>query len=479
MSANADRQGAIDRALRYFDEGVFEEELKVRVRYRTESQKKRESLRHLHEYLDNNIIPAFTHIGFSCVKYENPLPGFGPVLLASRIEDAKFPTVLGYGHGDVVLGQDEQWSLGAGPWEIAIRGDKLYGRGTADNKAQHTINIAALRSVINERGALGFNAKFIIEMGEEVGSPGLREVIEANKEDFSADVFIGSDGPRMSPSIPTITLGCRGAINFNLELALRDGGHHSGNWGGLIADPAIVLSHALASITTANGEIRIADWLPPPMPESVRKALIGLHIEGGDNAPQIDPTWGPSELTPAAKVYASNSFAILAMKSGNPENPVNAIAPHATAHCQLRFFAGTDEQKILPALRAHLDANGFADVRISSPEGVAGFKASRTDPDHPWVRFVYASLEETLEAPPAVIPSMGGSICNDLFTDVLELPAIWIPHSYAGCSQHAPNEHVLMSLSRSSLSVMAGLYWDMGCDVRMADAPCRGSTPQL
>ena len=456
-----DRSGAIERVLKYLDAGYFESELSKRVSFRTESQKAG-SLPELHRYLDDNIVPAFEAMGFSCKKYRNPVADKGPILLASREENPDYTSVLGYGHGDVIAGQDEHWSKGKGPWEVDRDGDTLFGRGTADNKAQHTINMAALRAVIEERGSLGFNAKFLLEMGEEVGSPGLRELITQHREDFFADVFIGSDGPRMSPDKPTITLGSRGAINFDLRLVLREGAHHSGNWGGLIADPAIILSHALSSIVSVNGQIKIKGWLPPATPDSVIHALNGLVIEGGPGAPEIDPDWGEPGLTPAARVYGWNSFAVLAMKSGDPDNPVNAISPTATAHCQLRFFAGTDESAILPVLREHLDSHGFSDVEIITPEGSTGFAASRTDPDHPWVMRVADSIEATITSKPAIIPSMGGSICNDLFTDLLGLPAIWIPHSYAACSQHAPDEHVLMSVVRSALPVMAGLYWDIG-----------------
>lgn len=459
------RQNAINRILQYIDNGDFERELGKRVQYRTESQRANnpKSQRELHRYLDEDMIPAFSAFGFECKKYDNPLNQGGPFLLASRIEGTDLPTVLGYGHGDVILGQDEQWSQGDGPWQIKLDGDRLYGRGTADNKAQHTINMASLRAVIEERGALGFNAKFLIEMGEEAGSAGLRELLQQHADDFQADVFIGSDGPRMSPHKPTVTLGSRGALNFDLRVELRDGGHHSGNWGGLIADPAIILSHAISSITTVSGQIKVDGWLPPPTPPSVEAVLQGLVIEAGPGAPEIDPDWGEPGLSPAAKVYSWNSFAVLAMKSGNPEHPVNAIAPWANAHCQLRFFAGTDAQNILPALRTHLDANGFSQVEIiTPPENSATFAASRTEPDHPWVKTIASSIATTTGEAPAIIPSMGGSICNDLFTDLLGLPAIWIPHSYAACSQHAPDEHILMSLTRSALSVMTGLYWDIG-----------------
>jgi len=463
MTAQGNRDGAIARALDYFDSGAFLEELARRVGYRTESQKP-DSQAHLHAYLDEDIIPAFEGMGFTWTKFDNPLAGGGPFLLAERVEDAALPTILGYGHGDVILGLEDQWTKGKGAWEIAEDGDRVYGRGTADNKGQHTINMAATRCVLAERGNLGFNAKFLIEMGEENGSRGLREVIEANLDAFSADVFIGSDGPRISPGQPTLTLGARGGENFELTVNLREGGHHSGNWGGLIADPATILAHAIASIVGPTGQIKIPEWLPPPTPASVKEALKGLVIEPGPGAPEIDPDWGEPGLTPAEKVYSWNSFAVLAMKSGHPESPVNAISPWAKAHCQLRYFAGTDAENIVPALRRHLDANGFQMVEIGRPppENTAGFAASRTEPDHPWVATVRQSMQNTIGAPPAVIPSMGGSICNDLFTDLLGLPAIWIPHSYAACSQHAPDEHILKSVTRTALPIMAGIYWDIG-----------------
>ena len=97
------------------------------------------------------------------------------------------------------------------------------------------------------------------------------------------------------------------------------------------------------------------------------------------------------------------------------------------------------------------------------PSGnAAGFGASRTELDDPWALWVRRSVERSTGQPPAIIPQMGGSICNDLFTDLLGLPAIWIPHSYTACSQHAPDDHILLPLCREALALMAGLYWDLG-----------------
>jgi acetylornithine deacetylase/succinyl-diaminopimelate desuccinylase-like protein len=360
---------------------------------------------------------------------------------------------------------EDQWTKGSGPWVTARDGDRLYGRGTADNKGQHTINMAALRAVMAERGGrLGFNAKFMIEMGEEAGSKGLKELVQRHKADFAADVFIASDGPRVSQDRPTLSLGCRGARNFDLEVDLREGGHHSGNWGGLLANPGFILAHALASIVGPKGELLIDELKAPAMSQSVKEALADIEIDGGDKGPQVDEWWGEPDLTPAARVYAANTFNILTTWCGTPGRPVNAIPPKAVANCQLRFVAGTKADDIIPAVERHLRAKGHHLVKVLPPPPAndGAFTATRTEPDHPWVAFVRGSLQRSSNAKPAIVPAMGGSICNDIFTDDLGLPAIWIPHSYASCSQHWPDEHILMSLSRSALELMAGLYWDLG-----------------
>jgi len=465
QAQRANRAGAMARARGYVEGGAFEHDLARRVAFKTESQNLPDSLPQLRAYLDEEMVPAFARLGFSSRIYDNPRPGQGPVLLASHFEDANVPTVLGYGHGDVVRGLEDLWTKGKGPWILARDGARLYGRGTADNKGQHTINMAALDAVKAERGGrLGFNAKFIIEMGEEAGSKGLAELVASHKAEFAADVLVASDGPRVKPERPTLSLGCRGALNFDLVCDLREGAHHSGNWGGLIANPGIILAHALASITGPKGELRLAALRAPPMSPAVKAALADVEIDAGADGPAVDAWWGEPELSPAERVYGANVFNILAFTTGTPGRPMNAIPPKAVANCQLRFVAGTDTQSILPALQQHLNSEGFQSVQVTAPpaSNSGGFAATRTEPDHPWVGFVAASLQRSDNSKPALIPQTGGSICNDVFTDVLGMPTIWVPHSYAACSQHAPDEHLLLPLARSAVQLMAGLYWDIG-----------------
>ena len=147
--------------------------------------------------------------------------------------------------------------------------------------------------------------------------------------------------------------------------------------------------------------------------------------------------------------------------TGTPETPVNAIPGNARAHCQLRYVVGTNVDDIIPALRRHLDRHGFNRVQVR-PGRAGFFKASRLDPEDPWVTFAARSIEQTTGRAPTTLPNLGASLPNDLFIDVLGLKTIWVPHSYAGCSQHAPDEHLLAPIAREGLGIMAGLLWDIG-----------------
>ena len=454
------RDAAISHVTDYFDAGTFQSDLAGLVAFRTESQNpaqeaRDESLR----YLKEAMLPRLEALGFACEIIDNPDPRGGPLLLGERVEAEGLPMVLTYGHGDAVLGQEGMWREGLKPWEIVEEGDRLYGRGTADNKGQHLVNIAALEAVLATRGSLGFNTRIVIEMSEEVGSVGLPEVFEQYKDRLTADVLIASDGPRLQPEVPTMFMGSRGGTTFDLVVETHEGAHHSGNWGGLLADPAMILAHALACITDARGQIKVPEWRPDSLTDSVRAALRDLPVTGGEG-PAVDPDWGEESLTPAERVFGWNSFAVLAMVSGVPEAPVNAISGWARATCQLRYVVGTDPEEVIPALRRHLDAHGFERVQIRAHDR-GFFAATRLDPEHPWAQFVGASIRKTAGAL-HVLPNLAGSLPNDSFTDILEVPTIWVPHSYRGCSQHAPNEHILKPVSRDALRVMAGVFWDVG-----------------
>jgi acetylornithine deacetylase/succinyl-diaminopimelate desuccinylase-like protein len=451
----AQRETAIDLARRLARDDIFRDALADLIAFPTDAS---DPDAPLHAYL-SHVAQGFAAMGFS-------VEGFStegrPFLLLSRIEDAGRPTILGYAHGDTVPGMAGRWAQGRDPWKLdaAQDAERWYGRGIADNKGQMLINMTAMQAVIAARGGLGFNAHVLIEMGEEIGSPGLRRVCETLKDRITPDLLIASDGPRIDAATPTIFLGARGGASFRLTLRRREGGRHSGNFGGALRNPALELAHALACITDASGALQVPGWLAAAVPDAARRALAGLTPAGGE----VDPDWGLPGLTPAERIHAANSAEILAFSAGDIAHPVNAIPDMAQAVVQLRYVPGIADDDLATALRSHLATHGHGDVTVT-PEGAA-FRAAATPVDHPAVGFVAASLARSHGTPPAILPSLGGSLPNDVFTEVLGLPTIWVPHSYPGCSQHAPDEHLPAALFPEATGLMAGLYWDLGAATR-------------
>ena len=453
------REDALALAWQHLDSGAFQADLARRVALRTESQDPASGPA-LHAYLAEELRPTLAALGFACTLHPNPEPAHGPLLVATRQEGEGLPTVLMYGHADVVRGQDMSWTRGQGPWQLCEDGERLYGRGTADNKGQHSINMAALAQVLQARGGrLGFNVMWLFESGEETGSPGLAAFCRAQRAALAADVLIASDGPRFRRDRATVFLGSRGVANFDLSLTLREGAHHSGNWGGLLRNPGTVLANAIACLVDGRGVIQVPALRPPPVPATVRAALAGLQFGGDPGDPAVDPDWGEPGLTPAERVIGWNTLEVLAYRCGNPDFPVNAIPPSAKATMHMRFVVGTDMSKLAEAVRSHLAMQGFGDISVSEPVLMA---ATRLDPDNAWVRFVLASIERSTGAAPVLLPNLGGSLPNDVFADILGLPTVWVPHSYPACSQHAPDEHLLLPVVREALGLMAGLFWDLG-----------------
>ena len=111
-------------------------------------------------------------------------------------------------------------------------------------------------------------------------------------------MLIASDGPRLTADRPTVFLGSRGVVNFDLSLDLRHGAHHSGNWGGLLRNPGTVLAAAIHSLVDGHGRIQIEALRPPPIPDNVRAALVGLDVGGGPNDPVVERRLGRARADP-------------------------------------------------------------------------------------------------------------------------------------------------------------------------------------
>ena len=240
----------------------------------------------------------------------NPAGGYGPFLIAERIEDASLPTVLSYAHGDVIRGQEGEWRDGLEPWKLSRDGERIYGRGTADNKGQHTVNFAALEAVLRARGRLGFNVKLLVETGEEMGSPGLRGALRASKAALSADVLIASDGPRLQPGRPTLFLGSRGVLNFDLALGAARRRRATRATGA-------ACSPIPASCSPTPSPLSPTGAAPSACPSGGRRIPHACVARGRCESTAVTdgrrPTdWGEPGLTPAERVFGWSSFEVLA-----------------------------------------------------------------------------------------------------------------------------------------------------------------------
>ena len=184
-----------------------------------------------------------------------------------------------------------------------------------------------------------------------------------------------------------------------------------------------------------------------------------MKVEPTADEPALSDNWGEEGLSPAERLYAWNTLEVLAISSGNIDKPANAIPGRASAVLQLRFVVGTKVDSIVDDVKTHLAAHGFPMIEVSKAQG---FMASRADIDSPWITWAADSIRMSTGKAPAVLPNFGGSLPNDVFADVLKMPTMWVPHSYPGCSQHAPDEHILLDVTEEALGLMAGLFWDLG-----------------
>ncbi|WP_020641409.1 M20 family metallopeptidase [Amycolatopsis balhimycina] len=445
------------KAHAHFDSGAFFAELATLVSYPTVSDAP-EGRVAIQAYLDEVLTSRLEALGCEVETYPNPDPAGGPFLVGTRVEAPELPTLLCYGHADVV-GEAGRWSDGLDPWTLTADGDRWYGRGTADNKGQHLVNLTALRLLLAEQGALGFNLKFLFETGEETGSPGLTEFAEAHRDVLRADVLIASDGPRLDAATPTLFLGARGSVRITLDADLRPDAYHSGNWGGILRNPATTLAGAIASLVDGHGRVQVPELLPSGLPDSVRAALGGVVVANTPGDPALDDGWGDPRLTAAERLYGWNTLEVLALGAGDVDRPVNAIPGRARAVLQLRYVAGTDVGGVADAVAKRLAAQGFPMVGVTVD---GSFEASRTPVDDPWVRWAKSTLDAVADRPVALLPSFGGGLPNHVFTDVLGLATLWLPHSYPGCLQHAPDEHLLASVAREGLVLATALFHALG-----------------
>ena len=349
-------------------------------------------------------------------------------------------TVLVYGHYDVQPPEPlEAWDTP--PFEPSIRNGRIYARGAGDNKGQMFAHLKAVEAVLRVRGRLPVNLKLCYEGEEEVGSRHLPAFVARHRALLAADMVYASDGP-MHPSGPLVFFGCRGVLTLEMTAhgARRD--LHSGNYGGIAPAPARRLTQALASLWDRRGRVAVKGFYDRVRPPSAadRRVLRETPVDFAalEKDLGVVPVTGRNAGAYYRRLLLEPNLNVAGLTSGYQGPGSKTIIPSvARAKLDVRLVMDQTPDEIEAKIAAHLRRHGFADVELRRHGAMA---PSRTPVDHPLGRAVIRAVTQAWGRPPVVLPNLGGSIPDWLFTQVLGVPSVWVPYAPHDEANHAPNE---------------------------------------
>jgi acetylornithine deacetylase/succinyl-diaminopimelate desuccinylase-like protein len=374
--------------------------------------------------------------------------GGAPVVFGER-KGKSDKTLLFYNHYDVQPAEPlELWETP--PFEPALRDGKLYGRGVSDDKGHITSRLHALDALLAENNELPCNVKFIIEGEEETGSLHLPPFISAHKDMLAADGCIWEFGGVDSREIPMQYLGLRGIcyVQLSVETAAID--IHSGLGGSIFANAAWRLVWALNTLKGPDEKIRIPGWYEGIIPPSARDRE--LFEAQPDSAEEYKQQFGVKGflkgITGGVELQMAEVFeptcTICGLTSGYQGAGSKTVLPaQASAKVDFRIVEGQTIERCLALLRQHLDAQGFADIKM---EFLGGGPAAKTNPDDPFIKLMVDTAEEVFESKMELIPMVGGSGPNYPFVHELNMPVATAGLGHPDTRAHAPNENIRIDL---------------------------------
>ena len=320
---------------------------------------------------------------------------------------------------------------------------EVYARGVGDNKGQHFAQLLALESLLACRGALPCNVRFLLEGEEEVGSPHMPEFVREHRAEVMANLVITSDGPVHESGRSQILFGVRGILSFELRAKGANRDLHSGNWGGVAPNPLWTLVHLLATMKDAHGHVTIAGFYDNvlPLSELEREALARLpvdveRVKQSLDLRQLDQ---PLERGFAERLSAWPTFTINGLHGGYGGQGSKTVLPHeAFAKCDIRLVEAQSADEIFAKVVAHVrhHAPGVEVIHQGSME------PSKTPLDSPFTEPLRRAIEAAQGIEPLLVPAMGGSLPDYVFTKTLGIPAFVVPYANADEANHAPNENL-------------------------------------
>jgi acetylornithine deacetylase/succinyl-diaminopimelate desuccinylase-like protein len=324
------------------------------------------------------------------------------------------PTVLLYAHHDVQPpGIVENWE--SDPFEPDERGGRLYGRGSADDKAGGVAHAHAVSAWLTTSGALPCNVRVLIEGEEEIGSPTLQAFLEAHTDELRSDVLVLADAGNWKVGVPGLTYSLRGLAAADIELRALDGPVHSGMAGGAIPDPVMGLARVLASLVDEHGDLAIdglwGDVRPTTADERV--AIDGLDDDPGAFGramgvrPEVQLVGDPG-TTLHERLWFRPSLTVIGIDAHPIKGSSNQIIARAAARVSLRLVPGQDPDRVVDQLRAHVERHvpWGLELRFRALEGAPAWQ---TDPTGP----AFDAARRALRAgfgTDAVLMGVGGSI---------------------------------------------------------------------
>jgi len=365
-----------------------------------------------------------------------------PMVFGQHTNQRGAPTILLYGHYDVQPPDPlEEWITP--PFEPTIRNGRLYARGGGDNKGQHFAQLLAIESLLACRKTLPCNIKFLLEGEEEIGSPQMPAFFQQHRDDLKADLVIVSDGPVHTSGRSQILFGVRGVLSFELQARGANRDLHSGNWGGIAPNPLWTLVHLLATMKNAQGQITIDGFYDNIQPQTPleREALAQLPVNTEDikqslYLQQLDQ---PQDRSIPERLSAWPTLTINGLHGGYGGPGSKTVLPHeAFAKCDIRLVEAQTAGEIFAKLQAHVQRHA-PNVKIIHQ---GAMDPSKTPLDSPYTEPIRQAIQAAQGQPPLLVPAMGGSLPNYVFTKTLAIPAFVVPYANADQANHAPNENL-------------------------------------
>ncbi|TCO09674.1 dipeptidase [Natronoflexus pectinivorans] len=366
-----------------------------------------------------------------------------PVTFAEKTIDEKFPTVLVYGHMDVMpVDPVSLWDTP--PFEPVIKDGKIYGRGADDDKGQGFIHAKVFEYLVAS-GKLNCNIKFLIEGEEEIGSPNLMAFCEENKDLLSCDVILVSDTSVISPEIPSITTGLRGLAYWEVELTGPNRDLHSGLFGGAVANPINVLCKMIAQMTDGDGRITIPgfydDVLEVSPEERTKMAEAPFDETAYKKAIGVKALQGETGYSTSERTGIRPSFDICGIWGGYTGEGAKTVLPSkAYAKVSSRLVPNQDHVKIAVLFKNYFEgiAPESVSVKVTPLQGGYGYVCPIDIP-------AYKAAEEAYEAVFGKIPipvRSGGSIpIISSFEQILGVKSVLMGFGLESDAIHGPNEN--------------------------------------